>query len=96
MKILYLPIINEPALHSPAAGDYLCDTIFHGLRSVLGEDVVDAHRLWHLYKKDLDEEPEKFKKLWGKGFTTYGLLPDLDVDRNDILNNIFSNFCIGK
>lgn len=92
MKILYFPIISESVLHSPNAGDYLCDTVFHGLRSLLGEDVVDTHRLWHLYEKDLNEEPEKFKKLWGKGFTTYGLLPDLDIDRSDILNKIKNKY----
>ena len=54
MKILYFPIISESVLHSPNAGDYLCDTVFHGLRSLLGEDVVDTHRLWHLYEKDLN------------------------------------------
>ena len=42
MKILYLPIVDESVLHSRSAGDYLGDTIFHGLRSAFGEDVVEA------------------------------------------------------
>jgi len=92
MKILYLPIIDESVLHSRGAGDYLGDTIFHGLRSALGEDVVDAQRLWHLYKKDLDEEPEKFKELYGKGFTTCGLLPDLKIDRSDIYSKVKNKY----
>lgn len=92
MKILYLPIMDESNLDSRAAGDYLGDTIFHGLRSILGEDVVDAQRLWHLYKKDLNEEPEKFKELYGKGFTTFGLLPDLKIDRSDIRSKIENKY----
>ncbi len=92
MKILYLPIMNTSDLHPSEVGDYLCDTIFHGLRSFLGEGVVDAPRLWHLYKRDFEEKPEMFKDLSGKGFTTYGLLPDLDIDRSDLFSKVKNKY----
>jgi len=77
MKILYL---------SQGAGvDYLCDTLFHGFRSLFGNDVVDANRLWYLYNTIT---PEEQAKLYGKGFTITGLIEEGDVDRTDLLNKI--------
>lgn len=89
MKILYCPIIYECNLNSKDAGDYQADTLFHGLRSLLGEDVVDCVKLWHLYD---DAEQYKLKGLWGKGFTTYGLLPNIDVDRDDLGSKIRNKY----
>tara|TARA_R100000008_G_scaffold86427_2_gene79486 strand:- start:213 stop:1271 length:1059 start_codon:yes stop_codon:yes gene_type:complete len=89
MKILYCPIIYECNLNSKNVGDYQSDTLFHGLRSLLGEDVVDCAKLWHLYD---DADDNKLKDLWGKGFTTYGLLPDLEVDRDDIGGKIRNKY----
>ena len=40
MKILYFPIISPQSIANNDAGDYQADTLFHGLRSVLGESVV--------------------------------------------------------
>lgn len=52
------------------------------MRTLLGNDVVDLYKMWHLYN---DADPESLKTLWGKGFTTCGLLPDTgDIDRDDI------------
>ena len=50
MKVLYYPLIQHHAINSVQAGDYLTDTLFHGLRSLLGEDLVDGYRMWHVYK----------------------------------------------
>ena len=93
MKILYYPIISAADLNSTQVGDYLADTLFHGLRSLLGDDIVDGWRMWHMYKKDKDEHPEVFAKLGGKGFTTSGLLPsDDNVDRDDIWRKVSKNY----
>ena len=93
MKILYYPIISAAGLNSTQVGDYQTDTLFHGLRSLLGDDVIDGARMWHMYKTDKGEHPEVFEKLWGKGFTTYGLLPsDDNVDRDDIGTKIRKNY----
>lgn len=89
MKILYFPIISPHAIVSNDAGDYQADTLFHGLRSVLGESLVDGYKMWHLYNT---ADKDTLSKLWGKGFTTYGLLPDLDIDRDDLASKIRNNY----
>ena len=91
MKILYIPIINESHIHSAQAGDYQADSLFHGLRCLLGEDVVDGYKMWHLYKS-LKDTPEIIPQLWGKGFTIYGLLPDDYIDRDDIGRKIVNHY----
>lgn len=69
---------------SSAAGvDYLCDTIFHGLRSLFGTAVVDDNRLWYLYAGAKDTD-----KLYGRGFTVCGNIDEGHVDREDILHKI--------
>ena len=90
MKILYFPIIQKNHIHTDAAGDYQADSLFHGLRTLLGADVVDLYKMWHLYD---DADPDRLKKLWGKGFTTYGLLPDnKDIDRDGIEDKIMNQY----
>jgi len=89
MKILYFPIISPGAIHSDSAGDYQADTLFHGLRSILGEDVVDGYKMWHLYDT---ADKSTLKRLWGKGFTTYGLLPDMKIDREDLASKIHNDY----
>lgn len=78
MKVLFLSAGTKP--------DYLCDMILHGLRSLLGADVVDVNRPAFMY----DDFPQELKpKLWGRGFTVYGLLDSkLAVDRTDIERRI--------
>jgi len=73
MKILYIS--------KAESADFLCDTLFHGLRTLLGPNIVDVNRLWFAYKDGFaDGVP------W---HTFYGLLPgDQDVDRTDILEKI--------
>ena len=92
MKILYIPIIDESSVHSVQAGDYQADSLFHGLRCLLGGDVVDGYKMWHLYKS-IKDTPEIIPQLWGKGFTIYGLLPDDDsIDRDDIGRKIANHY----
>lgn len=68
-KVLYLHLNEE---------DYLSDGLLHGLRSVLGENVVDVPRRDALY----DDLPDgRRRELYGRGFTLYGRLPDVAVDR---------------
>jgi hypothetical protein len=62
--------------------DYLRDCAFHGLRTLLGPDVVDVGRLDSMY---LGADRSA---MYGRGFTLYGLLPDLPIDRTDILPKI--------
>jgi hypothetical protein len=57
------------------AEDYLADSLLHGLRSVLGAEVVDVPRRDSLYAV---EDPAR---VYGRGFTLYGTLPDIPVWR---------------
>jgi hypothetical protein len=83
MKILFLSAAEAP--------DYQCDMLLHGLRSLLGDDVVDVARPWYMYASDV---PAKVKPtLYGRGFTMYGLLPDdKGVDRTKIEEKIRSRY----
>jgi hypothetical protein len=64
---------------APDQEDYLADSLFLGLRQLLGERVIDAPRRDPLYA---DYPPELRRRRYGQGFTLYGgLLEDLPVDR---------------
>jgi len=54
--------------------DYLCDMIFHGLRSLYGADCVDVNRIDFMYRGT----------PYPPFYTVYGLLEDIEVDREDI------------
>lgn len=69
-RILFLTSAHE---------DYLADGLLHGLRTLLGADVVDFPKAEFLY----DSYPlERREALYGRGFSLYGLLPDTPVDRD--------------
>ena len=72
-RVLYLTHGRKP--------DYVCDLLFHGMRSLLGEGCVDAKKIWWMYDS---ASPEKVGKLYGRGFTYSRHLPDLSVDRGSI------------
>jgi hypothetical protein len=70
--------------------DYLSESVFHGLRSLLGENCLDVPRYDIMYKP-LSEALRK--TLRGNGFTLYGLLdeiPDLDYKRQTWKQNLSS------
>ncbi len=85
MRILYISGAEGP--------DYLCDMLFHGLRRLLGPDVVDVNRLWYMYADEFGEGRHCKSDLYGRGFTLYGLLEDDSaVDRTDILQKIKTRY----
>jgi hypothetical protein len=61
--------------------DYLSNSLFHGLRLLLGERVVDFPKSEISYRSypHLDE-------IYGRGFTLYGLLEDLPIDRTLVMD----------
>jgi hypothetical protein len=72
-RILFLTATHE---------DYLADSLLHGLRTLLGADVVDSPKPDYLY----DSYPVARRGgLYGHGFSLYGLLPDVPVERDDAL-----------
>jgi hypothetical protein len=68
---------------NPNFDDFLSDGLLHGLRAVLGPDVVDFPRIDHLYR---DSPVAWRRRLHGRGFTLAGLLDDLPVERNRSLD----------
>lgn len=85
MRLLYLS--------SAAGADYQCDMLFHGLRMLLGADVVDVERLWFMYGDAFTDDPARRGRLYGKGFSLYGLLgSDEGVDRTDIEAKIRAHY----
>lgn len=75
MKVLYL---------SGATGaDYMADMLFHGLRTLLGPDLVDVNRLDFMYR-DWPHPPF---------YSIYGLLTEPDgIDRTDIEAKIANHY----
>lgn len=69
-RVLYLTSGGE---------DYLSDGVLHGLKSLLGADVVDVPRRDPLYA---GLAPDYREQLYGRGFTLSDRLPDLEVDRD--------------
>jgi hypothetical protein len=69
--------------------DYLADSILHGLRNLLGSDVVDYPKCEVLYKGcDLSASAH----LHGKGFSLYTSLDDIAIDRLDIFHKLKAGY----
>jgi len=82
MKILWI------AKHDKPDSDHQCDHLFHGLRTLLGPDIVDVVRADRAYTSSFGEG-KLFNDL---SFTFGGLLPDIEVDRTDISNKIKNRY----
>ena len=68
---------------TPNFEDYAADGIFHGLRTLLGEDAVDFPKAEYLYDT---MSPAARARIRGNGFTLYGLLDDIPIDRDHMLS----------
>jgi hypothetical protein len=82
----------DPAIPNGSQQDYLPDCIFHGLRTLIGADIVDAPRLWYMYKDSFGPGKQDLTSLYGRGFTSFGMLDDIEVDRDDIENKIINQY----
>ena len=72
-RVLFLTAAHE---------DYLADGLLHGLRTLLGAEVVDYPRQDFMYASFPEE---RRGELYGRGFSLYGLLADIAVDRHRVL-----------
>lgn len=79
MRILYYTVADQDVNTIPnySKGDYMSDLLFHGMRSLFGQNVVDSPKKKHLYKSWQGNKNE----LWGKGFTYTNLLDDLYIPK---------------
>ena len=88
MKILYIHYIN-----SDYYNDYMSDLLLHGLREIIGENLIDYPGCWYMYSDELKKRNYDQSKLWGKGFTTQNLLENYNtIDRENILNKIKNRY----
>jgi hypothetical protein len=80
-RILFLTTMHE---------DYLADSLLHGMRALLGPDVVDLPKAEFMY----DSYPvQRRGDLYGRGFSLYGLLSDVRVDRARALERAVEGEC---
>lgn len=66
---------------NPNYEDYLGDMVFHGLRTLLGANAIEFPKAEYLYAS---AGPDVMGRLRGHGFTLYGVLDDLPIDRDHI------------
>lgn|GEM_PF-362371 len=74
---------------TPSSPDYLADSLLHGLRSFIGDHVVDYPRCDILYQ---EVELKQKSQIYGRGFTLYGLLEDVFIDRLNIYQKVDEGF----
>jgi len=83
MKILYISKFH--------ISDFMADVVFHGLKSLYGNDVIDYHPQWYMY--DNIDKKSLLTTFHGRGFTLCGNLPFSDkIDRSDIENKIKNKY----
>lgn len=80
MKVLFLSYATY--------GCYQADSLFIGIRRILGENAVDFPKIHSLY----EQTSAASNQDWGKGFTLGGRLADISVDRSDIEAKIKNRF----
>ena len=70
-------------LVTPNYEDYLSDAVLHGLRALIGENVVDFPKAEAMYR---DAPAEVRARVRGGGFTLYGLLDDVPLARDQVFD----------
>ena len=72
--------------------DYMYDMLLHGLRNTPGVEVVDVPYIEQMYASTFGPGKKDIKTISAKGFTVYGLLPDIEVDRDDLERKIETGY----
>lgn len=68
---------------TPPTDDYASDSLLHGLRELLGSDVVDFPRAEHMYSSVSSGMRER---TYGRGFTLFHRMDEVEVDRDEVWN----------
>ena len=83
-KVLFIAIDHQ---------DYQAESLFHGLRTVLGPNAVDfPERHWLLKRKTREEEHAMRPSLHGKGFSYAFTLDDIPTRRSDVEVDILHHY----
>lgn len=87
IQVTILPYIHPNAYCSGhMASDYMLDMVYHGMSSIPEVRVQQLPSNPFMFNKCNKEE---MKKIWGRGFTLYGLLnqpaPEFDIDDSDLI-----------
>ena len=88
-RVLWEPFGMKILFFTSSSEDYLADGVLHGLRSLLGGDVIDYPKAERLYKNC---PVVLWKQIRGSGFTLYGLLDDIEVDRHNVYHKARHGF----
>lgn len=70
--------------------DYLNDTVFHGLVTLYGDDVIDSNYLWYLSKCD----ESRLNKLYRRGFSVGNIIEEnrINLDRSNLEDKISQKY----
>lgn len=92
MKVLFVSHAGFP--------DFQHDIMFHGGRSLLGDDFVDIRKVWHQYKDDKERYWNTEIPWWNQRLpngvermmSLYGLFESDNIDRTDIETKIKTKY----
>ena len=89
MKILFIHSEGNNTHYN----DYMSDLLLHGLRQLLGAQVIDYPGSWYMYSDEILNRQFDKNKLWGKGLTIKNTLNNYNsIDRTDIEKKIQNKY----
>ena len=89
MKILFIHSEGNNTHYN----DYMSDLLLHGLRQLLGFQVIDYPGSWYMYSDEILKRQYDKNKLWGKGLTIKNTLNNYNsIDRTDIEKKIQNKY----
>lgn len=66
---------------TPPTDDYASDSLLHGLRELLGENVIDFPRAEHMYRS---ANQTQRARTYGRGFTLFHRMDEVEIDRDEV------------
>ena len=89
MKILFIHSEGNNTHYN----DYMSDLLLHGLRQLLGTQIIDYPGSWYMYSDEILNRQFDKNRLWGKGFTIKNTLNNYNsIDRTDIEKKIQNKY----
>ena len=89
MKILFIHSEGNNTHYN----DYMSDLLLHGLRQLIGFEVIDYPGSWYMYSDEILNRQYDKNKLWGKGLTIKNTLNNYNsIDRTDIEKKIQNKY----